>query len=185
MNNTLQEFAIKNIKIGLSKCTPEEQYLFKRMYSHDDLDKEIYDVVDKISKEKLDFALTQIENTLKKKEVIEEPNIDDFEEEADYVGAKLKYEEEQPWYKLGQLLKEMGFCTIDGEDDYPEQSELSINHKNSIYMVSTEMSNMNIIQLDWVGEYGNNRVKETIQYPLRALTEIKNKIVEWQTKIKG
>lgn len=65
MNNQLQEFARNTLKEGLTKCTDGQQLIFKRMYSHKDLDKPINDVVDNIAEDKLDWAMQQIENTLK------------------------------------------------------------------------------------------------------------------------
>ena len=48
-------------------CTEAEQLMFKRMYSHKDLNKPILEVVDDLPIEKLKTALSQIENTLAKK----------------------------------------------------------------------------------------------------------------------
>lgn len=56
----------EKIKLGLSVCTEKQQLFFKRIYSHNDLDKNINEVVDLIDKSKVDWALKQIENTLKK-----------------------------------------------------------------------------------------------------------------------
>lgn len=49
-------------------CTDEQQMLFKRMYSHKNLDLPMPDVVDNIPEEKLDWAIIQCENTLRKKQ---------------------------------------------------------------------------------------------------------------------
>lgn len=56
----------KKILQGLMKLTPESQLLFKRMYSHKDLDKSLEEVVDLIPPLKLDWALNQVERTLEK-----------------------------------------------------------------------------------------------------------------------
>lgn len=40
---------------------------FKRMYSHDNLDRPLDEIVENMSPDKLEFALTQIENTIEKK----------------------------------------------------------------------------------------------------------------------
>ena len=65
MNNQLQEFARSELKIGLSQCTDRQQLLFKQMYSHDNLSTTIDDVVDKLPVEKLDWAMQQVEQTMK------------------------------------------------------------------------------------------------------------------------
>ena len=66
MNNTISAFARQQIKDGLHQLTEKQQLLFKRMYSHEDLDKPIDDVVDDMPDSKLDWALQQVENSLKK-----------------------------------------------------------------------------------------------------------------------
>lgn len=66
MNNQLSNFARDTLKLGLQKCTPDQQLFFKRMYSHKDLDKDINYVVDQIPDEKLDWAMQQIQRTLDK-----------------------------------------------------------------------------------------------------------------------
>ena len=75
MNKELQEFARKKLKEGLVKCTEGELRLFKQMYSYPDISKlkssllaSIDDVVDFMPEDKLDWAMTQVKNTLKKKE---------------------------------------------------------------------------------------------------------------------
>ena len=175
MNKTLQDFARRKLKKGLSKCTPEEQYVFKRMYIQGDLPVTVYDVVDKMPDDKLSWALDQVERTLGKKEPIKEPEEEYFENHDDYLEAEEKFEQEDPWYKLGQLLKELEFQTICGEDDYPEQSELVVDGENFIYMESDSATNMDFI----------NIVCEEVYYlfPLRALTEIKQKVLELKGKI--
>jgi len=66
MNNKLQDFARNELKIGLAQCTAEEQLLFKRMYSHKNLELPVDDVVDNMPAEKLDWAMQQVERTLAK-----------------------------------------------------------------------------------------------------------------------
>jgi len=67
MNNKLQDFARDDLKEGLAQCTEEEQHFFKRMYSPDDLELPIDDVVDSLPDEKLDWAMQQVERTLAKR----------------------------------------------------------------------------------------------------------------------
>lgn len=65
MNEQLEAFARKSLKEGLAKCTDMEVLLFQAMYSHRDRDKPIDQVVDDMPTDKLDWAMQQVENTLK------------------------------------------------------------------------------------------------------------------------
>lgn len=64
MNAILEAQTRKQILEGLKRCTEPQQLLFKRMYSHNNLDATIEEVVTKISTVKLDHAYTQVERTL-------------------------------------------------------------------------------------------------------------------------
>lgn len=66
MNNTVSEFTRQQIKDGLNQLPESWQMMFKRMYSHNNLDLDIDEVVDNMPDEKLDWALSQVENSLKK-----------------------------------------------------------------------------------------------------------------------
>jgi hypothetical protein len=66
MNETLSQYARQQLKLGLSQCTEQQQMLFKRMYSHKDLEKPIDDVVDAMPDDKLDWAMQQVERTLER-----------------------------------------------------------------------------------------------------------------------
>ena len=66
MNNQLQKYARAELKEGLADLPESNQLLFKRMYSHDDLDKPINQVVDDMPEEKLDWAMQQVERTITK-----------------------------------------------------------------------------------------------------------------------
>ena len=66
MNNQLQEFAREQLKDGLAKLPESNQLLFKRMYSHKDLDKPIDDVVDSMDYDKLDWAMQQVQRSIDK-----------------------------------------------------------------------------------------------------------------------
>lgn len=65
MNKELESFARKSLRAGLLKCTEEEKGLFKRMYSHRNLEKDIDEIVNCMDVEKLDYAMTQVSNTIK------------------------------------------------------------------------------------------------------------------------
>lgn len=65
MNKSIEAFARKTIKENLLKCTEAQQLMFKRMYSYDDLTRDIDSIVETLSEKRLNHALTQIQNTLK------------------------------------------------------------------------------------------------------------------------
>ena len=66
MNETLKRFATDYLKELLNKCTDRQRMLFKRMYSHKNLELSINDVVDQMEEDKLDRATSQCERTVKK-----------------------------------------------------------------------------------------------------------------------
>lgn len=70
MNKSVEEFYRTEIKNGLHKLKDEAQDIFKRMYAHTHPTLTIDEVVDKLQVEHLDWALTQVHNTLKKKEML-------------------------------------------------------------------------------------------------------------------
>ncbi len=67
MNNELQNYAREQLKSGLKKCTEGQQRLFKQMYAHKNMDKDIDYAVDNMPEDKLDFAMQQVKRTLEKK----------------------------------------------------------------------------------------------------------------------
>ncbi len=67
MNEQLQQFARTQLKKGLSQLNESQQLFFKRIYSHRDLEAPIDDVVDAMLEDKLDWAMQQVERTLKRK----------------------------------------------------------------------------------------------------------------------
>jgi hypothetical protein len=52
------------LKDLLSQCTEDQQMLFKRMYSHDDLERDINDAVDQMADDKINWAISQCERTV-------------------------------------------------------------------------------------------------------------------------
>lgn len=66
MNNQLQEFARQSLKDGLAKLTEGHQMIFKRMYSHKNLELPINDVVDLMPADKLDWAMQQVQRSIDK-----------------------------------------------------------------------------------------------------------------------
>lgn len=67
-NKTLIKLGKDILKRYLNNCTPEEITRFKRMYSSNDLNKNIDVVVDEMDSDKIEHAITQCENTLNSKE---------------------------------------------------------------------------------------------------------------------
>lgn len=65
-NETLKTAAKNILKDLLAKCTEGQQLMFKRMYSHKNLEIPINDAVDKMDSSKIDFAITQVERTVEK-----------------------------------------------------------------------------------------------------------------------
>jgi len=66
MNTELSQYARKLIKERLETLPESNQMMFKRMYSHEDLDKPIPDVVDAMPDDKLEHAMFQIDNARKR-----------------------------------------------------------------------------------------------------------------------
>lgn len=66
MNRELEEFTRSAIKAGLAKLPKDNQMIFKRMYSHEDLEADIDDVVDVMDAEKLDWAMQQVQRSIEK-----------------------------------------------------------------------------------------------------------------------
>jgi hypothetical protein len=64
MNNQLQEYARAELKKGLAKLPLGNQLVFKRMYSHKNLDADINSVVDAMPENKLDWAMQQVQGSL-------------------------------------------------------------------------------------------------------------------------
>ena len=64
MNSQLQKLARKTLKEGLANLPASHHLLFKRMYSHTDLEKDINDVIDQMPEDKLDWAMQQVKRSL-------------------------------------------------------------------------------------------------------------------------
>jgi hypothetical protein len=77
MNKTLENFARKQLKENLFLLefyNPKSVFVFKRMYSHNNLDASINAIVDTMLPDNLDWAMTQTENTLKEYNTAYEKN---------------------------------------------------------------------------------------------------------------
>ncbi len=66
MNKELENYARQNLKDNISKCTDAEKVLFARMYGRFGYNDNIYTVIDGMDPDKLDWAMTQVKNTLDK-----------------------------------------------------------------------------------------------------------------------
>lgn len=64
MNSKLEQFARAEIKKELAQCTLEQQLIFKRMYSHKNLELPIDEAVDAMPSDKLNWAIQQVERTV-------------------------------------------------------------------------------------------------------------------------
>lgn len=62
----LEQYARQQLVDGLNQCTESQVKVFKRMYAFKHLDWSIEQVVEAMPEEKVDWALTQVETTLKK-----------------------------------------------------------------------------------------------------------------------
>lgn len=83
----------QEIKAGLAVLFERHHMLFKRMYSPDDLDADINDVVDFMPRDKLAWALMQVNNSINaQKEKEKEMSLED----------KIK-----EWYPISEKLKEL------------------------------------------------------------------------------
>ncbi len=60
MNTELSNFAREKLKEQLALLPESNQMIFKRMYSHEDLNKNIDDVVDDMDDSQLDWAMKQV-----------------------------------------------------------------------------------------------------------------------------
>ena len=61
----IEAFRRQELKNLLAQCTVEQRILFKRMYSHTNLEKDINSVVDVMPDAKINWAIQQCENTVK------------------------------------------------------------------------------------------------------------------------
>jgi hypothetical protein len=66
MNKTLEQFARNQLKEGMAKLPEGHQHTFKLMYANGDLSMDINTVIDKMPAEKLDWAMEQVERSIKK-----------------------------------------------------------------------------------------------------------------------
>ena len=66
MNQTIDKMIRSTLLEKLTGCREDQQVLFKRMYSGGCWEKSVEDVVNSMPADKLDWAMTQVEQTLEK-----------------------------------------------------------------------------------------------------------------------
>jgi len=64
MREKLQKYCQTEILNGLRHCNEKQQLMFKKMYSHDNLELSIDDVVKKMLPDQLETAMEQVDRTL-------------------------------------------------------------------------------------------------------------------------
>jgi len=64
----IEDFRRNELKSLLAKCSEGQQLMFKRMYSHKNLELPINEVVDNMPDDKINWAIQQCETTVKKNE---------------------------------------------------------------------------------------------------------------------
>lgn len=65
-NKTLIKYARTLLKELLAQCSEPQQLMFKRMYNNKNLEAPVDEAVDQMEVDKLDFAVTQVENQIEK-----------------------------------------------------------------------------------------------------------------------
>ena len=63
-NETIKNAAKEMLKELLKECTDGQKLMFKRMYSHKNLELQINEAVDQMADDKIDWAMTQVERTV-------------------------------------------------------------------------------------------------------------------------
>ena len=64
MNEELESYARKQIRDGLAKLPDRMHLMFKRMYSPENLEADVYDVVATMPEDRLDWAMQQISRSV-------------------------------------------------------------------------------------------------------------------------
>ena len=67
MDPRVEKYARMILLQDLLECTNDQQMIFKKMYSPDNLKATIVDVVDNLPEEKIDWAMKQVLRTIEKK----------------------------------------------------------------------------------------------------------------------
>lgn len=67
MNKTLEKAGKEILLNLLLQCSIREQQMFNRMYAHDKIEQSVDITVKELPSQKLDWAITQVENTIAKK----------------------------------------------------------------------------------------------------------------------
>ena len=94
MNKTISKMCRITLQEMLRLCTEEQQLFFKRMYSPSNLELPINEVVDQMEDEKLDWAISQCESTLRKNGI----NVIDTDNEEKNKRIRSMTEDERTEY---------------------------------------------------------------------------------------
>ena len=65
MNEQLAQFARQTLKDGLQLCTSQQNHMFKLMYANRQPELTIDQIVDNMEEDKLDWAMQQVQNSIK------------------------------------------------------------------------------------------------------------------------
>jgi len=74
-NDTLITAGRNILKKLLTECTEEQQLVFKKMYSNNNNQLPINEVVDKMNSDKIDWAISQCERTVEKNRKEVKPSV--------------------------------------------------------------------------------------------------------------
>lgn len=74
-NDTLITAGRNILKKLLTECTEEQQLVFKKMYSNNNNQLPINEVVDKMNPDKIDWAISQCERTVEKNRKEVKPSV--------------------------------------------------------------------------------------------------------------
>lgn len=108
----LLELQRKMIINLLSKCTDGNISLFKKMYSHDNLDLPLTDIVNSIDISKLDHICLQIQNTLDKNNIEYDIDLYTKEDVIDLVTQQREVDSNQLAISSGVFIYPQDFEQI-------------------------------------------------------------------------
>jgi len=102
MNKRIEQFARDYLKTNLVDLNEDQVLLFKKMYSHNNLEKDINEVIDEMPIGTLDWAMQQVENTVAPE--IETPSGDLQEQQLWDIKKLLKRETIEAYNHANRLM---------------------------------------------------------------------------------
>lgn len=140
-NKTLINLGREVLKVYLEQCTSGEIMMFRRMYCPNNLDKHIEDVVTELDPSKIDHAITQCENTLKKNN---RPYIVTIEDIKTKYGYNKDYGDDKecvcghPYYRHFDTYEDMypigcKYCQCFRFEEITDENREEINNKKLSY----------------------------------------------------